>query len=467
MICSKCNFQNVNGSQFCGNCGAKLKLHKSSGKKNRAKLYFILSYVVIATALLLWFSQNLLTPVADLFDISLQPTAIIVTALSGACILASLISKYRVTLLWILCPAILSSSFSIWYYQLESITFEYKPQAIEVPQGTTLQEAGYQAFPDLKKKEEKYGIGGTKLICEMSADADGKPFSSFDFDENVSLKDIMDLNLRYSNNTQNIIQHIFNGNITVNVTNVQSGGWLSPVFTIYIDIINIKDKPITVTVEQGQMIEVGANDVQNIVVSQEQSVLIASKGKKSISLKAFCAAENRGNPSGKPARITPFILNAPPSAFSSQEEVWNFINRSRRNADDYTITFYAWGEGDRTPSGVSKYGHAFVNIPNIGTFGFSTIDGIKLYGESKVYDHTKDIPYATHKHVAKISKEGLRSAKAKFREWRDNPPHYTIGRYDCTTFVMDIADAAGIKYGNRWTIQTPAGFMEELKRYNE
>jgi hypothetical protein len=66
-----------------------------------------------------------------------------------------------------------------------------------------------------------------------------------------------------------------------------------------------------------------------------------------------------------------------------------------------------------------------------------------------------------------LYENGTRLARAEFWEWHNNPPHYTIGRYDCTTFVMDIADAAGIYYGSRWSIQTPVGFMEGLKQKNE
>ncbi|MDR3266088.1 MAG: hypothetical protein LBT24_00765, partial [Tannerella sp.] len=175
----------------------------------------------------------------------------------------------------------------------------------------------------------------------------------------------------------------------------------------------------------------------------------------------------RDSPTGKHARLTPFILNAPPSAFSSQEEVWNYITPSRQNTEYYTIIFYAWGKGDPTSSGnKSDTGHAFVTIPNIGTFGFSNIDGKIIYGEAKIYDHTREIPYAKYKCSVKISKENLKRVKDKFKEWQNNTPHYTIGVYDCTTFVMDIADAADIDYGNRWEIQTPVGFIEELKKRN-
>lgn len=54
----------------------------------------------------------------------------------------------------------------------------------------------------------------------------------------------------------------------------------------------------------------------------------------------------------------------------------------------------------------------------------------------------------------------------KLRQLQQNVPRYKIGRSDCTSFVMDIADARGIHYGARITIQTLVGFMQELKKNN-
>lgn len=66
----------------------------------------------------------------------------------------------------------------------------------------------------------------------------------------------------------------------------------------------------------------------------------------------------------------------------------------------------------------------------------------------------------------KVSEEAQKAMIKKLRQLQGNVPKYRIGRYDCTSFVMDIADAAGIRYGARITIQTPVGFMQELKKYN-
>ena len=463
MNCQKCNFQNKPDSQFCGNCGAKLK-----PPKNRIKTYLVLGYVIIATALLLWFNRTLLSEIADLFNITLHTSAIIILVTVGIGIVAGLFCKFRLTIFWLLSPILFSSIYSTCFYSdyNKEIDFNYESQIMNVPTGVSLQEAAYLMFPKLKEIEDKTGICGAKLLAEMSADTEDKPFSSFDEPEQILMKNLSELKLKHYDNPENIVAKIISKNVNVDIGTVQSGGFFfSSFFTINIDIYNPTNKSVTAIVEQGQMLEVQALDVQNIVVYEEKQVELQPKERKSISIKAYCAAENRGSPTGKPVKFTPFVLNIPSSAFTSQENVWNHIKPAQ---DYYTITFYAWGTGDRTPSGISKFGHAFVNIPNIGTFGFSGASGKMLYDETgKVYDHTKHIPYATYRCDVRISKDRLRNVKFKFWEWRDKPPHYTVGRYDCTTFVMDIADAAGIYYGSRWQIQSPVGFMEELKARNE
>jgi hypothetical protein len=54
----------------------------------------------------------------------------------------------------------------------------------------------------------------------------------------------------------------------------------------------------------------------------------------------------------------------------------------------------------------------------------------------------------------------------RINKWIDDEPDYITGNSDCTTFAMEIADAAGIGYGSRWSIQSPIGFLERLRDYN-
>lgn len=122
----------------------------------------------------------------------------------------------------------------------------------------------------------------------------------------------------------------------------------------------------------------------------------------------------------------------------------------------YRMVFYIWHSGDRTPSGKSQFGHSFVFIPQIGYVGYGGV----------VSDHRASRAYATDSCVVYINEEQLAAAKEKLREWQRITPKYSLGRRDCTSFAMDIADAAGVQYGNRTWIQWPAGFMDGLHQYN-
>lgn len=132
----------------------------------------------------------------------------------------------------------------------------------------------------------------------------------------------------------------------------------------------------------------------------------------------------------------------------------------------YRMAFYVWGKGTHCHSSEpSRTGHAFVDIPIIGCVGFSAIGDI-LGGSGDIYDHKGSVECATDSCIIYISREQWETVYAKFRELQRNTPNYFLGRYDCTSFVMDIADAAGIKYGTRIEVQTPVYFMEKLKKYN-
>lgn len=120
----------------------------------------------------------------------------------------------------------------------------------------------------------------------------------------------------------------------------------------------------------------------------------------------------------------------------------------------YLITFYIWGIGDNTRYGKSKTGHSFVSIPQIGCVGYS----------GTISDHSNSIYYATDSCAFYITGDKLYRVQNKFREWQQFTPDYIIGRCDCTSFALDIADAAGINYGNRLTIQFPSTFMKRLKQ---
>jgi hypothetical protein len=186
-----------------------------------------------------------------------------------------------------------------------------------------------------------------------------------------------------------------------------------------------------------------------------------------LTVKAFCASEKRKDPTYHRVKLTPFVLTAPSNAYNSQQSLWDFFRTNTRNTRDsyaektYSLTFYAWGSGSVNSRGEkSDFGHAFVFIPGIGTVGYG----------GTVSDHSQSVQYAQYQISIAVSENALRKAQEKYREWENNPPEYKLMQYDCTTFVMDIADAAGIYYGNGrregW-LQSPAGFIRELKKYNK
>lgn len=136
----------------------------------------------------------------------------------------------------------------------------------------------------------------------------------------------------------------------------------------------------------------------------------------------------------------------------------------------YVIVFYAWGAGAPTGLGTSPVGHAFVDIPTIGPVGYTVHaeTGEDLLGGDnvEVIDESNELRYATYRCAVPISEEHLQRVITRYREWKNNPPNYFLGRTDCTTFVLDIADAADIKYGMRIMIQSPAGFLRSLLEHN-
>ena len=130
--------------------------------------------------------------------------------------------------------------------------------------------------------------------------------------------------------------------------------------------------------------------------------------------------------------------------------------KKRIRNERYIIVFYAWGSGQQLDTRKSTFGHAFVDIPTIGPVGYS----------GQVTNHTDRVKYAKYRCAIPITEEQLQNVIEKYYEWKNNPPDYDLMFTDCTTFVLDIADAAGINYGPRYIIQSPAGFMKALLKYN-
>ena len=337
--------------------------------------------------------------------------------------------------------------------------WSYSPQSVNVPAQTTIERAVYDTYPNMRKCYDYANVGGVKFIGEMSADRAGHNYSYYSTPITLNILSMSQLHLGFISSYYNIICQILNGNIRIESARIISG------LSINIVVRNLSQTNQDVEFAQGQMVEVNENHVQNVVVSANSKVRLNPNESRTLTLPVFCVAHHRNSPAGSPARITPYVMRASSTTFQSQQSVWNIIE-SNDDPNSY-VTFYVWGKGDITSSGRrSATGHAFVRIPTVGVYGFSTKNGELLNDEGHIYDHTANIRYATDSCRIKVSEESIKAMKKKLRCLQQNVPRYKIGRSDCTSFVMDIADAGGIHYGARITIQTPVGFMQELKKHN-
>ena len=342
---------------------------------------------------------------------------------------------------------------------------EYEPISLFVPKGTSLEDALLRSQPQLSQVKSLEGVGGAKLIAEMSADAAGIPYSRDNGqDRIIKIQPMHILKIHIDTIPPCIFSRIMKKEVILRSCVINSTPSIfDEHFDVNIVLTNNTGIPLDVTIRQGTMIESETENVQNIVVTKHYNVSLPPLQTSSMSVLAYCAAHHRSSPSGRRGRITPYVLNAPSSVYNTQQAVWDYIEAPARNK----MTFYAWGKGDDTGRGrVSQTGHAFVYIPRSGFWGFSTLDEL-INGEGAVYDHSSSRKYATDSCSVYITDYQLNEVYETLDVLLLSPPRYTIGWYDCTSFAMDIADAAGVYYGSRWLIQTPIGFMEQLKKYNK
>lgn len=330
---------------------------------------------------------------------------------------------------------------------------------ISVPAGVSLAECGRHVYSDLVDYE-KYGLGGIKLCAEMSADRQGLYKSIFYQNMNVTFRSPDDLHLHklpIKEKSSNIVCSLTREIINVDIGCVQSVYHTSseqPAFRVNVLVENRTADSVVCVIPVGQMFEVQAPDVQNIVVSEDCYDVIPPRQQRTFCTKAYCASHKRESPAGYPVKLTPFVFDAPKHIYELQSKVWNYQRSDPANDKIYTLTFYAWRMGAHVGSDnhKSKYGHAFVDIPEIGAVGYG----------GTVTDHTNLVQYADYKVSVKIDRNALNKVHKKYWEWKNNPPEYFATRHDCTSFAMDIADAAGIYYGPRWAIQFPASFLRSL-----
>lgn len=337
----------------------------------------------------------------------------------------------------------------------------YSPQTVYVAAGQDFRDALYASQPEIRSHEEVNNVGGAKLIAEMSADNAGINTSAYNTDCLLSIRPLHELKLTIDNDPSAIYNRIYSGCVSLNSCYI-----FGNLFGLQVEfsLQNQTCDEIEVFIPRGQMIESTRNNVQNVVVSQSKTIILQPYEVAHFSVPALCAARKRGSPSGSAARITPYVMNAPSYVFSHQDDIWNF----QKAPNNIPIVFYAWGRGDRVGNGnVSAAGHAFAYIPRVGYIGFGSANGEMFGDEGKISDHSYQHRFATDSCTVYLTQYQLGNVYQTITDLMDSPPNYYLGYYDCTSFVMDIADAAGVYYGNRLFIQTPMGFIQQMKQYNE
>lgn len=339
---------------------------------------------------------------------------------------------------------------------------EYRPKSLYIMQGTSLRDAFCDADPQMEYNSQKPYLGGPKLIAEMSADAYGINKSRLDEDCYINILPLHQLKLRICDDSFNIYALVYTNVVSIDMCRIESNGFFSSDFSVIIQLTNNTSQEVVVNIPKGQMIEAERDNVQNVVVKEDKQVVLQPYESKTIRVPALCAAHHRSDPDRSIGRITPYILDAPYNAYKSQQSVWNYIEEPAINR----MVFYAWGRGPLDNGHESRTGHAFVFIPEVEYVGFSSAHGDWLDDEGVISNHRRQAQYAQDSCVVYITNTQLNNVHYMLEALMSNTPRYHIGYYDCTSFVMDIADAAGIYYGNRLFIQTPMGFIQELKKRN-
>lgn len=342
-----------------------------------------------------------------------------------------------------------------------SASSEYLPTSIYVPQGASLQEAFYNVAPQMEYGWQKPYIGGAKLIAEMSADAAGIYRSRFRSDCNINILPLHLLKLRICDDPFSLYALVCTNTVSIDMCKIESNGFFSD-FTIMIQVTNQTGQDVVVNIPQGQMIEAENDNVQNVVVTEGKQVELQPYESRSFRVSASCAAHHRSSPSGSKGRMTPYVMTAPQNTYRSQQSIWDYIEEPATRR----LVFYAWGRGPLENGHNSPTGHAFVYIPEIGYIGYGSAHRDWIDDEGVISNHRRQAQYAQDSCVVWVTNSQLNSVYDKVNQLLSNTPRYHIGNYDCTSFVMDIADAAGIYYGYRMPWRTPMGFIKELKKRN-
>lgn len=195
--------------------------------------------------------------------------------------------------------------------------------SVSVYPGESFRDALRRCRPVLSQLDDE-GLGGSKLLGEMNADANGNKRSSSPGGEDLPIRSLDDLGVGVDNSDDGLPARMANDEVKATPSRVRAEGILFPHFVVVITIQNLKGYELDVSIRQGLLLEAVNAYVQNIVVKESITVTLRAYESKSVVVTAYCASQFRESPVGSEVRITPFYLYASSSVYASQESLWRW-----------------------------------------------------------------------------------------------------------------------------------------------
>lgn len=205
---------------------------------------------------------------------------------------------------------------------------------VEVASHERYEDVVCRRWPEFEILKSGNGLGGAKLIGEMSADV-------CDIYVSQSIESSLFIIFSY-----NFLGLMIDSSCTSPYKNVAdrklriSGGRIESVFSLFdrystflvmFAFENLTGQELSICIKQGQMLEVDGSGVQNLVVDKSASFSLAAYENRRIQVSALCASHHRENPTGFVATFTPFVMSAGAEVYSSQETLWAYQEKIYQN----------------------------------------------------------------------------------------------------------------------------------------
>lgn len=209
-----------------------------------------------------------------------------------------------------------------------------KVALVEVVPHERYEDVVCRRWPEFEILKSGNGLGGAKLIGEMSADV-------FDIYVSQSIESSFFIIFSY-----NVLGLMIDSSCTSPYKNVDdrklriSGGRIESVsslfdsystFLVMFAFENLTGQELSICIRQGQMLEVDGSGVQNLVVDKSVSFRLAAYENRRMQISALCASHHRENPTGFVATFTPFVMSAGAEVYSSQESLWAYQEKIYQN----------------------------------------------------------------------------------------------------------------------------------------